>query len=89
MPIFTWKLMDKQYDDCLDIVAEISDNLDPEIIEMLKCGILNRMFEDNDVRLFFSNPPEVTIDEAISLMKKYFDSGVDSGEIHGVRYGIF
>lgn len=87
MPIFLFKLFSKNYDDCLSIVEKIHDD-DGKIKGMLNSVIFKQMCQDNDVNLLLDEEVRIEIGEAVSLMREYLKSGVDSGEIHGVHYVI-
>lgn len=73
------------YKGCLEI-ANDSDALAEEHVEMIKMGLYNRMCEDLNVRLGMSQPLELTVDEALDLMFKYHYEGIARGQYKGVLY---
>lgn len=86
---FMLKMFSGNFNDCIDIINRIDAN-EEESIEMFKIALYNQMQEDLEVKLAFINQEtDISVDLALELMFKYYNGGVDSGEVNGVKYMIF
>lgn len=86
--IFLLKLYISRFDDCLSIIDGLEGELEEDTIKMFKLTVLKELSAKVDAELYLDEDVEISIDEAIGLMKDYDDNGVDRGIIHGVNFKI-
>lgn len=84
--VFLLKLSISKFDDCLSIVDNLGDDFDDDAIEMLKSVVYKEFSEKLGVDI--QTDVAISVDEAISLLRKYDENGVCCGVVHGVGFKI-
>ncbi len=86
--VFLLKLYISRFDDCLFIVENLEDDFKDDTLLMLKSIVYKEFCEKLGVNLHVWGEVEISIDEAINLLKDYKENGIDSGIIKGVDFKI-
>ncbi len=87
MTPFALKLFSGMYQDCFNIILDITC-IDSNIGAILKKVIYNQMLYDLNIQIWTENSVELTIDESIMLLFDYRYGGIEFGEIKNVKYII-
>lgn len=84
---FMLKLFSANYRGCLDLVNGIED-LDDEIIGMMKYAIYNQMCEDLNVEIYVIGEVESDLDDGLEMLFGYYYDGVEGGMVGNVSYVV-
>ena len=86
--VFLLKLYVSRFDDCISIIEDLGSDFKDESIQLLKSIVYKELCENLDVDLHISDGAEISIDDAIGLLKDYDENGVDKGIINGAKFKI-
>lgn len=89
MPVFLVKLFLGNYRDCLDIIGKFDEEVEYEkSIEMLKGALYNRMIDDLGINLLTFDIKELSVEDALSVLLDFVETGKNTGKINGIHYLI-
>lgn len=86
--VFLLKLYVSRFDDCISLIEDLGSDFKDESIQLLKSIVYKELCENLDVDLHISDGAEISIDDAIGLLKDYDENGVDKGIINGAKFKI-
>lgn len=86
--VFLLKLYISKFDDCISIIENLEGDFKNDTLQMFKSIVYKELCEKFGVNLHVVGDVEISIDEAIRLLKNYAENGVDSGSINGVGFVI-
>lgn len=86
--VFLLKLFISKFDDCLAIVENLGDDFDGDTINMLKYIVYREFSEKLGVNVHLNEDVEMSVDDALLLLKEYDENGVRCGVIKGVAFKI-
>lgn len=86
--VFLLKLYLGKFDDSISIVNDLKDDLKEDTITLLKFIIYTAFSQHLGVVVYLSGDVEISIDDAIGLLREYDEKGVRTGIIDGVGFKI-